>query len=197
MATGKPNVVFVLGAPGAGKGTQCEKIVEKFKYIHLSAGDLLRAERKKTTSEYKDLIEKYIKDGRIVPVEITCSLLEQAMKEASAAGKGNNFLIDGFPRNEDNMTGWNSQMGDKTNLKFVLFFDCPKDICVERCLGRGAAGSGRDDDNLESLQKRFVTYVDSTKPIIDFYAKEDLVKKVEASGSPTEVFSLVEKLFIS
>ncbi|XP_070564354.1 UMP-CMP kinase-like [Ptychodera flava] len=197
MASGKPNVVFVLGAPGAGKGTQCEKIVEKYKYVHLSAGDLLRAERKKDKSEYKDLIESYIKEGKIVPVAITCSLLEQAMKEAMEAGEGDNFLIDGFPRNEDNLTGWNKQMGDKSNLKFVLFFDCPEKVCIERCLGRGAAGSGRTDDNLESLKKRFDTYVNSTKPIIDHYAESKLVKTVDGSKSPDEVFATVSGFFSS
>lgn len=77
----KPKVVFVLGGPGAGKGTQCQKIVEKFGFIHLSAGDLLREERAREGSEYGQLIENYIKNGKIVPVEITCSLLENAMNK--------------------------------------------------------------------------------------------------------------------
>lgn len=97
-----------------------------------------------------------------------------------------NFLIDGFPRNQDNLEGWNRQMGDKSQLKFVLFFDCDEEVswgwhetfvllsgsdspavwytnmlvmlktCVQRCLGRGAAGSGRSDDNPDSLKKRSV-----------------------------------------
>lgn len=74
-----PNIVFVLGAPGSGKGTQCEKIVEKFGYVHLSAGDLLRDERQRPGSEFGALIEDYITNGNIVPVEITCSLLKNAM----------------------------------------------------------------------------------------------------------------------
>merc|ERR1712083_302644 len=119
----KPNVVFVLGAPGAGKGTQCQKIVEKFGWVHLSAGDLLRAERKSPGSQYGELIETHIVNGTIVPVAITCSLLERAMKESDK----NDFLIDGFPRNEDNLTGWNQAMGDKVNLKFVLNFECSQE----------------------------------------------------------------------
>lgn len=79
--SGKPKIVFVLGAPGAGKGTQCEKIVENFGFTHLSAGDLLREERKREGSEYGALIEDNIKNGRIVPVEITCALLENAMNK--------------------------------------------------------------------------------------------------------------------
>lgn len=75
----KPNVVFVLGAPGSGKGTQCEKIVAKFGYVHLSAGDLLREERQRPGSEFGTMIEDFITNGKIVPVEITCSLLDNAM----------------------------------------------------------------------------------------------------------------------
>lgn len=81
MSLPKPNIVFVLGAPGSGKGTQCEKIVKKFGYVHLSAGDLLREERNREGSEYGELIENYIRNGKIVPVDVTCALLENAMNQ--------------------------------------------------------------------------------------------------------------------
>lgn len=77
----KPKVIFVLGAPGSGKGTQCAKIVDQFGYVHLSAGDLLRAERNRPGSELAEMIEENIKAGRIIPVAITCTLLEKAMNE--------------------------------------------------------------------------------------------------------------------
>lgn len=116
----KPNILFVLGGPGAGKGTQCAKIVENFGYVHLSAGDLLREERKAPGSQFGELIEHHITNGTIVPVEITCSLLERAMNKSEK----NDFLIDGFPRNEDNLSGWNRVMGEKVsynpNQKFNL-----------------------------------------------------------------------------
>lgn len=187
----KYNVAFVLGGPGAGKGTQCAKIVEKFGYVHLSAGDLLREERAKPGSEYGELIEGHIKNGTIVPVEITCSLLERAMKNS---GK-ENFLIDGFPRNQNNLEGWNKQMGDKVNLKFVLFFKCPLEVCTQRCLDRGAAGSGRSDDNMESLKKRFDTYMNATMPIINHYEAKNLVRTIDATRDVDEIFGDVEKLF--
>jgi UMP-CMP kinase len=85
--TPKPKIVFVLGAPGSGKGTQCEKIVEKFGYKHLSAGDLLREERDRKGSEFGELIEDKIRNGRIVPVEITCSLIENAMNKTIKVGR--------------------------------------------------------------------------------------------------------------
>ncbi|ELU03710.1 hypothetical protein CAPTEDRAFT_18710 [Capitella teleta] len=189
-----PNVVFVLGGPGAGKGTQCQNIVQQFGYVHLSAGDLLREERRKEGSEVGALIESHIKAGSIVPVEITCGLLENAMKENMKSDRYD-FLIDGFPRNKDNLDGWNRQMGGKANLQFVLFFDCSEEVCVERCLHRGAAGSGRSDDNPDSLKRRIVTYNESTRPIIEHYDASSMVKKIDASGSPDQVFAEVKKLF--
>jgi len=106
----------------------------------------------------------------------------------------NNFLIDGFPRNEDNLQGWNKDMGDKVNLQCVLFFQCSQEICTSRCLSRGAAGSGRTDDNEESLKKRFVTYEQATMPIIKLFEEKNLVKTLDASKSPDEVYSVVESI---
>ncbi|XP_023722841.1 UMP-CMP kinase [Cryptotermes secundus] len=190
-STIKPDVVFVLGAPGAGKGTQCENIVKQFGFVHLSAGDLLREERNKEGSEYGELIEETIRNGRIVPVEITCSLIEMAMKKSGS----NKFLIDGFPRNKDNLDGWNRQMASNVNLLFVLFFDCPQEVCVNRCLQRGAGGSGRSDDNPESLKKRFHTYMNDTMPIIRYYEEKNLVKHVDAGGTPDEIFEAVKAIY--
>ncbi|ETO36623.1 hypothetical protein RFI_00439 [Reticulomyxa filosa] len=101
----KPQVVFVLGGPGAGKGTQCQKIVDEFGIVHLSAGDLLR-EEKNSGSKDAELINHYIAEGKIVPVEITIGLIKKAMQANMAKGKYT-FVIDGFPRNHDNLNGWN------------------------------------------------------------------------------------------
>ncbi|XP_015600645.1 UMP-CMP kinase isoform X2 [Cephus cinctus] len=171
----KPEVVFVLGGPGAGKGTICKKIVKKFGYVHLSAGDLLREERERPGSEFGDLIENHIVNGTIVPVEITCNLLDRAMQESK--DRSSKFLIDGFPRNQDNVEGWKKTMSDKATVKGVLFLDCNEQICTQRCLARGQAGSGRTDDNEECLRKRHQTYVTMTMPIIQYYEKLGLVYK--------------------
>ncbi|KAM3959266.1 cytidine/uridine monophosphate kinase Dak1 [Aphomia sociella] len=186
-----PEVVFVLGAPGAGKGTQCSFISKEYDFVHLSAGDLLREERQRPGSEYGEMIEQKIRNGEIVPVEVTCSLLHKAMQKSEKT----RFLIDGFPRNKDNLDGWNRVMSDKTKLLFVLFFECSRDKCTERCLSRGAAGSGRSDDNIESLQKRFNTYLNDTMPIIEHYEKQGLVRNINAESAPEEVFKDVKKAF--
>ncbi|EDW85081.2 uncharacterized protein Dwil_GK12802 [Drosophila willistoni] len=193
MANETPKVVFVLGGPGAGKGTQCSKIVDRFQFTHLSAGDLLREERSREGSEFGSLIEDYIRNGKIVPVEVTCSLLENAMKNSGKT----RFLIDGFPRNQDNLDGWNRQMGDKADMQFVLFFDCSEDVCVQRCLGRGQSGSGRSDDNMESLKKRIQTYNNDSLPIIKHFENDGKVKTIDASPDADKVFSEVERVFVA
>lgn len=186
------NVVFVLGGPGAGKGTQCEKIEQTFGFKHLSAGELLRQEKNSPNSQYGEEIANHLKNGSIVPVKITCSLLKRAME---ASGK-NKFLIDGFPRNTDNLDGWNSEMEGIAEVRNVLFFNCPDEVCVERCLTRGLT-SGRTDDNKESLKKRIETYKTSTMPIIEHYRKMNLVTEIDGNRSTEEVFADVQKVFTS
>lgn len=193
MSSEKPNIVFVLGAPGTGKGTQCERIVKEFGYVHLSAGDLLREERQRPGSAFGEMIDDSLRQGKIVPVAVTCSLLENAMNENIAADKSKNkFLIDGFPRNQDNLDGWIKQMQDKVNLKFVLVFDCTEAICVDRCLNRNI---GRTDDNIESLKKRFNVFYHDSLPIIDYYDRQNLVRKVDGTPPPDLVFEEVKQAF--
>jgi UMP-CMP kinase len=94
----KVTVLFVLGGPGAGKGTQCTKLVSDYGFKHLSAGDLLREEQNREGSEFGEMIKTYIKEGTIVPMEVTVQLLENAMEASMESGEnhGNLFLIDGM-----------------------------------------------------------------------------------------------------
>jgi len=88
-------IIFVLGGPGAGKGTQCANLVRDFGFKHLSAGDLLRAEQDREGSEFGEMIKEYIREGQIVPMEVTVKLLENAMREALEKEGSEGFLIDG------------------------------------------------------------------------------------------------------
>ena len=153
-----PRVLFVLGGPGAGKGTQCALLAERYGFAHLSAGDLLREERLRG-GPVAEMIEATIRDGRIVPVEVTVGLIKAAMA-ASSCGK---FLVDGFPRNFDNVGGWERVMGDTVVVDGVLQYEAPEDVLVARLLERGKS-SGRSDDNEESIRKRLRTYLESTLP---------------------------------
>ena len=178
-----PAVLFVLGGPGAGKGTQSEHIVAKYGYTHLSAGDLLRAERN-SGSETGAMISEYIKEGKIVPVEVTVQLLLDAI----AKDGGKRFLVDGFPRNTNNLAGWQKVAGGALNVAGVLFYDCPEAVMEERLLQRGKT-SGRSDDNLESIRKRFHTYVNETKPILAYYDFLGLVHKIDGTRPVEEVWA--------
>ena len=169
----------------SGKGTQCEKIVKQYGYKHLSAGELLRTEQNAKNSQFGELIHKHMVNGTIVPVAITCSLLLRAMKDS----KCENFLIDGFPRNQDNLNGWISEVNpDLVYTKNVLFFDCSQTNCLIRCLKRGANGSGREDDDEEVLKKRFVTYKHSTLPIVEYYRKLGLLIEIDANRSVDDIY---------
>ena len=186
----KYHVVFVLGGPGAGKGTQCDMIIKNNpQWAHLSAGDLLRAERKNNDSELATLINSKISSGQIVPAEITVRLLEKAMEESNKTY----FLIDGFPRSEGNVIVWEEKMACH-QIEFVLFLDCPEEIMTNRIVLRGQT-SGRIDDNLSVLKKRFETFRRESMPIINRYDKMGKVKKVLADGNVDDVYAQVIALF--
>jgi len=185
VAVKNPTVVFVLGGPGSGKGTQCANIVEHFGYTHLSAGDLLRAEIK-SGSENGTMIQNMIKEGKIVPSEVTIKLLQRAMQE-----NGNDkFLIDGFPRNEENRAAFEEVT--KIEPAFVLFFDCPEEEMERRLLSRN---QGREDDNIETIRKRFKVFLESSLPVIEHYTAREKVRKIDAGRPVEEVFESVKALF--
>lgn len=158
----------------------------------------MRKEQDTPGSQYGQLIDDHIRAGTIVPVQITCSLLENAMLEhMQISSKGDStatFLIDGFPRNEDNLTGWQKQIGDKVNIQFVLFFECPENVCVARCLARGKH-SGRADDNEEAMKKRFATYLNQTMLIINYYDKLGFVRRIDATRPVKQIYEDVRQLF--
>ncbi|TDH68015.1 hypothetical protein CCR75_007751 [Bremia lactucae] len=171
-------ILFVLGGPGAGKA-----LTNVINFTATKAGDLLREERL-SGSKNGELIDRMIKEGQIVPVKITLNLLQQAMITSGC----DLFLIDGFPRNFDNLQGWQEEMSaDEFQVQGVLFFDCTESIMEERLLQRGKT-SGRTDDNAEAIRKRFRTYIESTMPVIEYYEKQEKVFRIDATLDPDAVF---------
>ncbi|CAL5228089.1 g11159 [Coccomyxa viridis] len=186
MTAGKAKlqVIFVLGGPGSGKGTQCAKLVQEFGLLHLSAGDLLRAHMKSGTPD-GNMVAEMIKQGQIVPSRVTISLLEEAMLK----GGKQQVLIDGFPRNEENRAAFEAQTGIEP--EFVLFFNCPEAVMEKRLLGRQ---EGRTDDNIETIRKRFKVFMESSMPIINFYDAKGRVRKIDADRDPEDVYADVRPL---
>lgn len=194
----KITVIFVLGGPGAGKGTQCANLVHEFNFCHLSAGDLLRAEQHREGSQYGDLIQTCIREGIIVPMEVTIKLLENAMqaqleKDTSGAGWAEGqgrFLIDGFPRKMDQALKFEE---DVCISSLTLFFTTTEEVMLSRLLERGKT-SGREDDNVESIKKRFRTYKNDTMPVIEHYTKLNKVTEIDSSPSIDEVYATAHKV---
>jgi len=183
----KVTVVYMLGGPGSGKGTQSANLVRDYGFVHLSAGDLLREEQDNEGSKYGQLIKDYIKDGLIVPMEITVKLLENAMRSKMDSDSSGKFLIDGFPRKMDQAVFFEQSVCPS---RCTLFLDCPEEVMRERLLKRGKT-SGRSDDNEESIVKRFRTFVETSMPVVDMFEKEDKVVKVSAVGEVGEIYERV------
>jgi UMP-CMP kinase len=170
--------------PGSGKGTQCSLLVEKFNFAHLSAGDLLRAEQDRPDTPFGDLIRTHIREGKVMPMEVITKLLENAMDTVLVSksgegwdGRNGRFLIDGFPRKMDQALMFEEKvrltplvvspvqaqihrLSDCVAVSqvcapsMVLFFTTNEETMLKRLLERSKT-SGRDDDNIESINKRF------------------------------------------
>jgi len=181
-------VVFVVGGPGSGKGTQCDKIVEKYGYTHLSSGDLLREEVASQSRLGKEL-NKIMKAGKLVPLEIVLDLIKEAMLKRMSSTKG--FLLDGYPRELSQGVLFEEEV---CPCQMVLYLEVPDDTMTQRLLYRGKT-SGRVDDNEETVKKRLATFHKVTGTVLDHYEKQGKLRRVVAEASPPVVFKMVAKVF--
>lgn len=185
----RSTIFFILGGPGAGKGTLCSGLTKSLpRFRHFSAGDLLRAEQG-TGSEFAKLIEHHIVNGTLVPVEITIALLKNAM--LASPEEVNVFLIDGFPRACDQADVFENNIKPG---KSCIYLTCSEEIMKDRILGRG---EGRIDDNIDSLIKRFNVFNDTTIPVIERFRSTGRVLEVDGSRTPAEILEQVLALIES
>jgi UMP-CMP kinase len=178
-------IIFVVGAPGAGKGTQCELLAKQCNYHHLSAGELLRAEQDNPDSVTGELIRERLKQGAIVPMQITISLLKEAIiKRLKTATTGAILLIDGFPRAIDQGMEFERMVRP---AKAIISLECSEETSLRRILQRGQ-DSGRNDDNEESIRKRFKTYKATSLPVVQHFMEEGRrVHRIDANASIEQV----------
>jgi len=179
-------VVFVVGGPGSGKGTMCELAAEQLGWVHLSTGELLRAELNLGGSKAAT-INQYITDGQLVPNEIIVTLLKDEMEKQTRTTGKRNFLLDGFPRSLNNMDGWYEIFGSDSPLPTMFYFECPYEELKKRILARGKF-SGRSDDNVESLKLRFDTYKAETLPTVEFFKNKNKCIEIDSGRDRESVF---------
>jgi len=176
-------IVFI-GPPGAGKGTQAEKMIEKYKLAHLSTGDMLRAARDAQTDVGKKA-DEYMSSGQLVPDEIIVGVIEERLAQADCQG---GYLLDGFPRTIAQAEALDKMLSDKgTPLDVVLELKVPEEELFTRLAGRGRA-----DDTPEVIKQRLVAYRDQTSPLLDYYGKAGLLKSIDGLGTIEDIFDRVQ-----
>ena len=167
--------LLIVGPPGAGKGTQAKRIVEKLGVPAISTGDIFRANVSNET-ELGVLAKSYMDKGEYVPDSVTNEMVESRLAEDDAA---NGFLLDGYPRTVaqvEALDGILEKLG--VALDAVILLDVESEAIVQRLLQRGKE-QGRSDDNEETIRRRIDVYGEQTTPLIDIYDKRGLVKRVD------------------
>lgn len=176
-------IVFI-GPPGAGKGTQAERMIEKYKLAHLSTGDMLRAARDAQTEVGKKAAD-YMSSGQLVPDDIIVEIIKERLAEPDCR---EGYLLDGFPRTIAQAEALDEMLVDKkTPLDVVLELKVPDEELFQRLAGRGRA-----DDTPEVIKQRLVAYRDQTSPLLDYYRKAGLLKSIDGLGTIDEIFDRVQ-----
>lgn len=178
--------VVIFGAPGSGKGTQSEKLIERYGLHHISTGEVLRDHIARKTP-IGQIAKTYINQGQLIPDSLMIKILEEIIDNEPKAKEG--VILDGFPRTIPQAEALNrflEKRGQK--IHHVVGLEVPEDELVERMIKRGAQ-TGRADDNLETIQNRLKVYHESTTPLRDFYVKEGKYRPIKGSGSVDEIFA--------
>ena len=199
--------ILILGAPGAGKGTQSRRLADEFDVEHVTTGDILRANKDMET-EYGTPRE-YMDAGELVPDEVVNAIVEKALSEADG------YVLDGYPRTLEQA----KFLADITDLDVVLALDVDEDVLVERLTGRricpdcganyhvefnppeeagvcdecGGALIQREDDTEETVRERIRVYKESTAPVIEFYDDEGDLARIDGEQTPDEVWEEVRR----
>ena len=183
--------IVIFGAPGSGKGTQSDLLIEKYRLEHISTGDVLRAEIKKGT-ELGKTAKGYIDNGQLIPDALMIDILASVYDSFGREHKG--VIFDGFPRTipqAEALKKMLEERGDK--VAAMLELDVPEDELMTRLIKRGQE-SGRADDNEETIKKRLVVYHSQTQPLIEWYKKEGLHYHINGLGTLERIFGDIQKV---
>ncbi len=209
--------IIMLGAPGAGKGTQAKLISERYGIPHISTGDIFRSNIKNGT-ELGKKAKTYMDQGQLVPDELTCDLVVDRIAQDDAK---DGYVLDGFPRTIPQAEALKHALeGRGESVDFAIDVDVPDENIIKRMSGRRACvscgatyhvvynppkkegvcdvcGSGlilRDDDKPETVKKRLDVYHSQTQPLIDYYQKDGVLKEVDGTQEIDTIFSQIQKL---
>ena len=176
--------IILFGPPGAGKGTQSQFLREKYNLTYISTGEILREEIA-AESDLGLQVKEIINQGNLVSDEIVAKIIEKKLSEnMDSAG----FLFDGYPRTVKQAEILEEMMERfGISLTGVLSLEVPEELLIERMLERGKV-SGRADDNLDSIKRRFVEYEEKTRPVLDFYQGKDNLHAVNGVGEIPQIF---------
>jgi adenylate kinase len=183
--------IVIFGAPGSGKGTQSDLLIEHYGLGHISTGDVLRNEIKQGT-ELGKTAQSYIDKGNLIPDELMISILANVYDSFGRSHKG--VIFDGFPRTipqAEALKKMLDERGDKVAAMIEL--DVPEDELMTRLIKRGQE-SGRADDNEETIKKRLVVYHSQTQPLIEWYKQEGLHHHIDGLGTLERIFADIQKV---
>ena len=180
--------IILFGPPGSGKGTQSEKVIEKYHLVHLSTGDLLRSQIAKQTAlglEAKKLMTK----GQLVPDEVVVGMIHSCLDHNA---KAEGFLFDGFPRTESQAQSLDALMEQKKEtINLFIGLDVSEKEITDRLMKRGATSNRPDDSDPEIIAKRISVYKTETESVADHYKKFDKVVMIPGEGSIEDIFKRI------
>ena len=182
--------LVIFGAPGSGKGTQSEKLIETYGLFHISTGEVLRDQIAKGT-ELGKTADKFISNGHLIPDELMVNILSDLLDSNPATRDG--VIFDGFPRTIPQAVALNEMLAKRgAQVNAVVGLEVADDELIDRLIKRGVE-SGRSDDNLETIKKRLAVYHSQTQPLRDFYVNEGKYLSIKGSGSIDDIFADIKK----
>ncbi len=180
--------LVIFGGPGRGKGTQSEKLIDRYGLTHISTGEVLRREIANDT-ELGRIANSYISNGNLIPDDLMIRILDHEIQQLKPTAKG--FIFDGFPRTihqADELSAMLAKYGEK--LHSVVGLEVPDEELTQRLIERGKV-SGRSDDNADTIRKRLDVYHNTTSPLRDYYIREGKYRKIHGLGSIDEIFERI------
>ncbi len=180
--------LVIFGAPGSGKGTQSEKLIDRYGLTHISTGDVLRKEIA-AGSELGKIADSYISKGQLIPDDLMVDILASEFDRLRPESKG--FIFDGFPRTIPQAEALKKMLEDRgEEVHSVIGLEVADEELMERLIKRGAE-SGRSDDNPETIGNRLKVYHSPTSPLRDYYTAEGTYRAIQGSGRVDEIFSRI------